>query len=117
MMRGMRRLLLLAPLLTATLLAAAPVLRGRVPQPAGSVRLVAIGDIHGAADAFARILQKAGLIDASQHWSGGTATLVQTGDYLDRGGGVRQVLDLLMRLEGEAKAAGAGSRSSSAITK
>ena len=106
MMRGMRRLLLLAPLLTATLLAAAPVLRGRVPQPAGSARLVAIGDIHGAADAFARILQKAGLIDASQHWSGGTATLVQTGDYLDRGGGVRQVLDLLMRLEDEAKAAG-----------
>src|SRR5690606_4092364 len=36
----------------------------------------------------------------------GRATLVQTGDYTDRGADVRKVLDLLMRLEREARAAG-----------
>src|SRR3954454_5393457 len=106
MMRRMRRLMTLTPLLAGILLVTAPALRGRVSQPAGPPRLVAIGDIHGAADAFGRILRKAGLIDASQHWSGGTATRVQTGDYLDRGGAVRPILDLLMRLETEARAAG-----------
>jgi len=105
MMRRMPRLLL-TPLLAGLLLATAPALRGRVLQPASPTRVVAIGDIHGAGDAFVRILQKAGLIDASEHWTGGTATLVQTGDYLDRGGAVRRILDLLMRLESEAKAAG-----------
>ena len=106
MMRRMRRFPLLTALLSGFLIVTAPGVHGRVAQPAGPTRLVAIGDIHGAADAFGRILQKAGLIDGSQHWSGGTATLVQTGDYLDRGGAVRPILDLLMRLEIEARAAG-----------
>ena len=69
-------------------------------------RLVAIGDIHGAGDAFAAILQAAGLIGSDRKWTGGTATFVQTGDYLDRGGAARQVLDLLMDLEAQAKDAG-----------
>lgn len=74
------------------------------PQPAQ--RIVAVGDIHGAADAFAAILQSAGLIDAQRRWVGGRARLVQTGDFLDRGTAVRDVLELLMRLEDEAKRAG-----------
>jgi murein DD-endopeptidase MepM/ murein hydrolase activator NlpD len=69
-------------------------------------RTVAIGDIHGDADAFVQILTAAQLVDPSQHWSGGTATFVQTGDYFDRGPGVRRVLDLLMAIEPEAKRAG-----------
>ncbi len=69
-------------------------------------RIVAIGDIHGAADEFAGILQAAGLVDANQHWTGGTAIFVQTGDCFDRGPGVRRVLDLLMRLEDEARRGG-----------
>ena len=52
------------------------------------------------------ILQAAGLIDGQQKWSGGTARLVQTGDILDRGTNVREAIDLLMRLEGEARRAG-----------
>jgi hypothetical protein len=77
-------------------------------QPAAgqSRRIVAIGDIHGALDGFTGILQSAGLIDGTRHWSGGTATLVQTGDVFDRGDGVRGALDLLMQLEDEAKRAG-----------
>ena len=46
------------------------------------------------------------MIDAKQKWIGGTARLVQTGDILDRGADVRAAIDLLMRLEGEARRAG-----------
>src|SRR5688572_13903247 len=69
-------------------------------------RVVAIGDIHGAHDQFVGVLTRAGLIDAKGRWAGGRATLVQTGDYTDRGAGVRAVLDLLMSLEGPARSAG-----------
>ncbi|MDH4063295.1 MAG: metallophosphoesterase, partial [Acidobacteriota bacterium] len=69
-------------------------------------RVVAVGDVHGARDAFVAILEQAGLIDARQRWSGGSDTLVQTGDYMDRGRDVRAVMDLLMALESQAKTAG-----------
>ena len=45
-------------------------------------------------------------MDAKDKWAGGKAHLVQTGDLLDRGKDARKVLDLLMRLEGEARKAG-----------
>lgn len=67
---------------------------------------MAIGDVHGASDAFVQILQSAGLIDQQQKWIGGTTVFVQTGDVFDRGPGVRAALDLLMRLEDEARRAG-----------
>lgn len=69
-------------------------------------RIVAIGDVHGAYDGFTTILRRSGLVNDQLKWSGGRSTLVQTGDYTDRGTDVRQVLDLLMRLEREARAAG-----------
>jgi hypothetical protein len=69
-------------------------------------RLLAIGDIHGSYDGLTAILRSARLVDASLAWSGGRAVLVQTGDYTDRGSDVRNVMDLLMRIEREAKAAG-----------
>ena len=81
-----------SPALLACLLA---VTLGAAPTP----RIVAVGDVHGAGDAFVSILQKTGLIDAQKRWAGGTAILVQTGDLLDRGQDVRQILDLLMALE------------------
>jgi hypothetical protein len=74
--------------------------------PRGDARLVAIGDIHGAYTEFTVILKRSGLVDDQLKWSGGRTTLVQTGDYTDRGTDVRKVLDLLMRLEREAKSAG-----------
>lgn len=69
-------------------------------------RLVAIGDVHGASEEYSALLKRTGLVDEQLKWSGGRTTLVQTGDYTDRGAGVRQVLDLLMRLEREARSAG-----------
>ncbi len=68
-------------------------------------RVVAIGDIHGAYAEFQVILRRAGLVDADNRWAGGSSILVQTGDVLDRGPRIRECLDLLMRLEGEAEKA------------
>ena len=69
-------------------------------------RLVAVGDIHGAGDSLVAVLQAAELIDGERRWSGGRARFVQTGDFTDRGPNVRDVMDLLMRLEDESKRAG-----------
>ncbi len=62
-------------------------------------RIVAVGDIHGEYEGFVSILRQAGLVDQKLRWSGGNTTLVQTGDFLDRGAEVRRVMDLLMALE------------------
>ena len=69
-------------------------------------RVVAIGDVHGAYDQFVAILRAAGLIDARQRWSGGRGVLVQTGDLLDRGQDSRKVIELMRRLERDARDAG-----------
>jgi hypothetical protein len=68
--------------------------------------VVAIGDVHGDFDDFVAILQRTGLIDKQNHWTGGKTTLVQVGDLLDRGPKPREVMDLMMTLEKEAKQAG-----------
>jgi hypothetical protein len=67
---------------------------------------VAVGDVHGAYDNFVSVLRFAGFLDAKGRWAGGKAHLVQLGDVLDRGKDAPKVLDLLMRLEGEARKAG-----------
>jgi hypothetical protein len=69
-------------------------------------RVVAIGDVHGSFSGLTTILAESGLIDADLHWTGGDATLVQTGDLLDRGVDVREVVELLMRLQAEAADSG-----------
>ncbi len=74
--------------------------------PLESSRVVAIGDVHGGYDALLRVLEGAGISDASGHWIGGTATLVQVGDLIDRGSDDRMVLELIMRLEQEADRSG-----------
>jgi hypothetical protein len=68
-------------------------------------RIVAVGDVHGAYDRFVEILTVTGLIDAQQRWSGGETHLVQLGDVVDRGPDSRKVLDLLIRLQEEARRA------------
>lgn len=69
-------------------------------------RIVAFGDVHGALDELVTLLQGTGLVDEALNWTGGHAHLVSTGDLIDRGDYGRQVMDLLMRLQGEAAAAG-----------
>jgi hypothetical protein len=92
-------------LVAATL--AAPLLAADDPcDVTGAERVVAIGDVHGAYTQFVSVLRLAGLVDDKEHWSGGRAHFVQTGDLFDRGSETRRVLDLMMRLEGEARKAG-----------
>jgi hypothetical protein len=74
----------------------------------GIDRVVAVADLHGDYDRFVFILThpQIKLVDADLHWIGGKAHLVQLGDVMDRGSQAKDILDLLMRLEGEAAAAG-----------
>jgi Calcineurin-like phosphoesterase len=72
----------------------------------GIERVVAIGDVHGDYEQFVAALRSAKLIDSQESWSGGKTHLVQTGDVLDRGPDSRKVMDLLMKLEKEARRAG-----------
>jgi len=89
-----------APAAKACTLAALPL----HVQPTG--RVVAIGDLHGDLSATRDVLRAAGVLGDGDHWSGGTTTLVQTGDVLDRGDGESQILALLDRLADEAPKAG-----------
>lgn len=69
-------------------------------------RVVAVADVHGAFPELVAALREAAVIDESLHWKAGATHLVSLGDLLDRGAESRKVLDLLMRIEGEARAAG-----------
>jgi len=71
----------------------------------GIKKIVAVGDVHGDYGQFVALLRSAGLIDEDDHWIGGETHLVQTGDVPDRGPDTRKIMDLLMRLEDEAKKA------------
>jgi hypothetical protein len=75
-------------------------------QWTGVDRIVAVGDVHGAYDEVFSVLRQAGMIDEQGRWAGGTAHLVSMGDLVDRGPRSRDVLDLFMRLQGEASKAG-----------
>ena len=75
--------------------------------PAGK-RTVAIGDFHGDLSAARLALRAAGAIDAEDRWIGGELTIVQLGDVLDRGDDESRILELLERLDRDARAAGGG---------
>lgn len=97
------------PLLIALVGAVGPAAAPAAEDPCalkGVPRVVAVGDVHGSYDRFVAILRTAGVLDAGEKWAGGRAHLVQTGDVLDRGVEGPRVLDLLMRLEGQAQKAG-----------
>jgi len=90
--RGLRALAACLLLLIAT--------AGIAKQPR---RIVVIGDVHGGHAQLAALLAGAGITDASGRWIARDTTLLQLGDLLDRGAGEREVLDLLMRLQKEAR--------------
>jgi hypothetical protein len=69
-------------------------------------RVVVFGDLHGDYAKFHDMLAQAGLIDAHDHWAGGQTHLVQVGDVPDRAPDTRKIMDLLIRLEPEARRAG-----------
>ncbi|MGB3724046.1 MAG: metallophosphoesterase [Pacificimonas sp.] len=69
-------------------------------------RIVAIGDVHGDAEAWFAILRAAGLIDQANEWAGGETILVQTGDIPDRGPDTLRIMRHLMALQDQAAEAG-----------
>ncbi len=97
-----RRPRLAPPLLVAVLLSALTL----VATAAAPSRVVAVGDVHGALTEFVTVLQRTGVVNAKRRWTGGTATLVQIGDIVDRGARVRETLDFAMDLEKQAAKAG-----------
>jgi hypothetical protein len=106
--RWRARFAALAALLLATLPGAA-----RPAEPPNSeslrftaTRVVAFADVHGAYDELVRALRTSGVVDEGLHWAAGATHVVSLGDVLDRGSGARPALDLLMRLQAEAAAAG-----------
>jgi TPR repeat protein len=74
----------------------------------GADRVIAIGDLHGDYEQFILALESAGLIDGNGNWRGGKTHVVQTGDIAGRGPDARAIMDLLMKLEPQAAAAGGG---------
>jgi 3',5'-cyclic AMP phosphodiesterase CpdA len=69
-------------------------------------RVVVLGEVQGAYESAVKTLLAVELIDDRLRWSGGDAILIQTGDLIDDGIRVRDVMDLFMRLQEEAEAAG-----------
>jgi len=69
-------------------------------------RVVVFGDLHGDYAKFHDMLARAGLIDARDNWSGGATHLVQVGDVPDRAPDTRKIMDLLIKLEPQARRAG-----------
>jgi hypothetical protein len=69
-------------------------------------RVIAFADVHGAYDELTQLLRSVKVVNEDLHWSAGRAHVVSLGDLIDRGAGSRKVMDLLMRLQGEAAAAG-----------
>ena len=90
---------------TAPVLADAPGPSAQV-QFKGVDRVVAFADVHGAYTELVTLLRETGIVDAQDHWAAGRTHVVSLGDLLDRGADSRKVMDLLMRLQGEAAAAG-----------
>lgn len=68
--------------------------------------LFVVSDPHGHRDELAAALRDAGLLDAGDHWSGADARLHVLGDFFDRGPDGVGCVELVMRLEQEAAAAG-----------
>jgi hypothetical protein len=75
-------------------------------EPAGPVRVVTFGDVHGDAAAARSALRLAGVIDEDDAWIGGETRVVQVGDQLDRGDDEREILDLFEELRVQADEAG-----------
>lgn len=69
-------------------------------------RFWVMGDVHGERAKLVALLREAGLLDRREAWTGGDATLVCVGDYVDRGPDGVGVITLLRELELLAPAAG-----------
>ncbi len=104
--RGRPGAKLLRTLLAVSLAAIVPVAAAADPDRFQASRVVAFGDVHGAYDSLVELLVTVGVIDGELRWRGGDTHLVSLGDLTDRGPDSRKVMDLLRRLQDEARSSG-----------
>lgn len=76
------------------------------PFALAQTRIVAVGDIHGDYANALKVLQLAGVTNGAGNWTGGSATLVQTGDVIDRGPDTIKLYRWFIQLRREAEQAG-----------
>lgn len=69
-------------------------------------KMYILSDIEGNFTGFRKLLLAGGVIDSAYNWTFGGGHLVLTGDFVDRGTMVTEVLWLIYSLEDKAKAAG-----------
>lgn len=72
----------------------------------GVKKMFIVSDIEGSFKAFRKLLQSNKIINDDYEWTFGDGHLVLTGDFVDRGDLVTEVLWLIYSLEEKAKAAG-----------
>ena len=72
----------------------------------GVNKMFIVSDIEGSFKAFRKLLQSNKIINDDYEWTFGNGHLVLTGDFVDRGDLVTEVLWLIYSLEEKAKAAG-----------
>lgn len=68
--------------------------------------IVAIGDIHGDYNNFRAVLSEAGLTNRRGNWIGGDTRFVQLGDLPDRGPDTDKIIELMQKLQRQARRAG-----------
>lgn len=72
----------------------------------GVRKILAIGDLHGEYDGFAKLLFNTGVIDGELNWHWGNGHVVICGDVFDRGQKVTECLWLIYKLQQQARRAG-----------
>ena len=73
---------------------------------ANRAMLFAVGDLHGDVAQAHAALRLLGLIDDDRKWAGGNATLVQTGDLVDRGPESLPLVRYFQALQAQARTTG-----------
>jgi hypothetical protein len=82
-------------------------LDARLPSIPDDWTVWAFSDIHGVTSGFVTALQAAGILDEALQWMAPPRTaLVGCGDYIDRGGDIRGLVELLQRLQADATSHG-----------
>ncbi|HWE61331.1 MAG TPA: metallophosphoesterase [Chloroflexota bacterium] len=76
----------------------------------GSQAICVLSDIHGHDQVLLRLLRDTGLTDEANTWRGGSSILWLLGDFVDQGPHGIAVIELIMRLQEEAAAAGGAVR-------
>jgi diadenosine tetraphosphatase ApaH/serine/threonine PP2A family protein phosphatase len=70
------------------------------------MKIYLMGDVHGYLHALIALLHRARLVTLDGAWIGGSARLIFLGDLVDRGPDGIGVIELVMRLQSQAAAAG-----------